>query len=191
MRKNLAILTIKKDQEQSKLRMGPNYELCQSGLSNLPKQPTFLLYLPGRQVMKTLPLFQGFDSPPQLPPRSNHPVSSLKWVELVKEDKGVQKQQLSLLELSRKHSEAFPLRVKVTKGFSTPQVEIPTGDTYNIHFQKKTNVVTIKDSRQNSYTIPFNSAAKFGVVYGQGDMENLQRFSTRQKILWQPSCYPG
>ena len=129
----------------------------------------------------------GSSLPPQLPVRARSPRSSTlnkEWVKERQEHREAQRQQLTLLELAETHSGSFPLQVKVSKGFSTPQVEISAGDVYNIHFLKKTNVVTIRDSIQNEYTIPLNSAAQFGIVYGQGGNGSMPVvFTTAENVM--------
>ena len=130
---------------------------------------------------------QDSSLPPQHPICARQPGSSTlnkEWVKEMQEHREAQRQQLTLLELAEKHSGSFPLRVKVSKGFSTPQVEISAGNVYNIHFLKKTNVVTIRDSIQNEYTIPLNSAAQFGIIYGQGGHGGMPAvFTTAEDIM--------
>ena len=130
---------------------------------------------------------QDSSLPPQLPVRAKPPGSSTlneEWVKEMQEHREAQRQKLTLLELAENHSGSFPLRVKVSKGFSTPQVEISAGDVYNIHFLKKSNVVTIRDSIQNEYTIPLNSAAQFGIVYGQGGHGSMPAiFKTAEDVM--------
>ena len=82
-------------------------------------------------------------------------------------------ERLTLSELISRYSESFPLRVRVVKGFLGDQGEqnaIASGEVYNIHFVKRTNAVKIKDhDDRNTYTVPFNSAARFGIIYERND----------------------
>ena len=129
----------------------------------------------------------GSSFPPQLPVRARPPGSSTlneEWVKEMQEHREAQRQKLTLSKLAEKHSGSFPLQVKVSKGFSTPQVEISAGDVYNIHFLKKSNVVTIRDSIQNEYIVPLNSAAQFGIVYGQGGHGSMPAiFTTAEDVM--------
>ena len=129
-------------------------------------------------------IIQAFPSPSQLPTRPRQARWSNLNEQWVQQMKVLTGQKLTLLELIENHSKSFPLQVKVTQGFSSPQVEIAAGDVYNIHFLKKSKVVIIRDSIQNEYTIPLNSAAQFGIVYGQGGYGNTPAiFTTAEDIM--------
>ena len=58
------------------------------------------------------------------------------------------------------------------KGFYGERGEenaIASGEEYNIHFVKRTKVVKIKDNYgHNTFIVPFNSAARFGIIYRGG-----------------------
>lgn len=73
----------------------------------------------------------------------------------------------SLAKFVEKYSRSLPLRVRVDKGYcgAEERFVISAGDVYNIHFLKRTKVVTICDSNGNDYSIPMNSAIEFGVLY--------------------------
>ena len=87
-------------------------------------------------------------------------------------------ERLTLSELISRYSQSFPLRVRVVKGFFGDQGEqnaIASGEMYNIHFVKRTNAVKIKDhDGRNTYTVPFNSAARFGIIYERSDSSSGQ-----------------
>ena len=75
-------------------------------------------------------------------------------------------ERITLPNLMSKYS--FPLRVQVVKGFVGKRGEesaIACGEVYNIHFVKHTEVVTMIDYNGNTYNVPLNSAAKFGIIY--------------------------
>ena len=74
---------------------------------------------------------------------------------------------LSLQELVEKHSQFFPLQIKVVRGHvgQTSQLTIASGDYYNIHFVKHQEVVSMQDKLGYHYTIPLNSSFQFGLVY--------------------------
>lgn len=76
---------------------------------------------------------------------------------------------LTLMDLVRKHANSFPLRVTVEQGFCSNIEEgaISSDETYNVHFLKYTKVAYLssKESPNHMYTVPFNSAVQFGLVY--------------------------
>ena len=80
---------------------------------------------------------------------------------------GREDEQFTLSDVVERYSKYFPFRVRVEKGFFTDRVEIASGEMYNIHFLKRTKVVAIRDSANDEYIIPFNSAVQFGLIYGK------------------------
>ena len=96
---------------------------------------------------------------------------------------------LSLSSFVTKYSRSLPLRVRVDKGFcgAEERFVISSGDVYNIHFLKRTKVVSICDSNQTEYTIPLNSAIEFGMLYDStGDSKQVKSgmvFKTAGDIL--------
>jgi len=47
----------------------------------------------------------------------------------------------------------------------TSQLSISTADEYSIHFIKRQKMVTIKDASRQQYSVPINSAVRFGLIY--------------------------
>ena len=96
---------------------------------------------------------------------------------------------LSLSSFVSKYSRSLPLRVRVDKGFcgAEERFVISSGDVYNIHFLKRTKVVSVFDLNRNEYTIPLNSAMEFGMLYDSGgDTSEMKRgivFKTAGDIL--------
>ena len=85
--------------------------------------------------------------------------------------------ELSVLELVQRYQDLFPLRVFVSRGFygSNESFTLSEGDVYNIHFIKKTNVVTVKDCGQVKRRIAFNSSVQFGMLYNpQGNNQKAR-----------------
>ncbi len=76
-------------------------------------------------------------------------------------------ESVSLSTFMAKYVGALPLRVRVDKGFygAEDRNAISSGDIYNLHFVKKTQVVWIKDVSQHTYMIPLNSAVEIGLLY--------------------------
>ena len=74
--------------------------------------------------------------------------------------------RLSLSELIEKHSQSFPLDVQVVKGYLGDHAAVASEEIYSVHSVKQKNVVTINDFHfHKSYTVPFTSAAKFGIIF--------------------------
>ena len=84
-------------------------------------------------------------------------------------------ERLTLSKLIEKHSQSFPINVQVVQGFYGEHTAIASGEVYTIHSVKHTNVVTLKDSNcQMSFPVPFNSPARFGIVYEREDSSCLE-----------------
>lgn len=78
---------------------------------------------------------------------------------------------MSLRELTEKHQQDFPLKIKVTAGIfgSSEQDTFSDGDLLNIHFVKQAKFALIEKYGGKKIKVPLNSAAQFGIVY---DPEN-------------------
>lgn len=96
-------------------------------------------------------------------------------------------ERLTLSKLIARYSQSLSLCVQVVKGFYGDQGEqnaIASGEVYNIHFVKRTNAVKIKDhDGRNTYTVPFNSAARFGIIYERSDGSQPMTFETVGDIM--------
>ena len=96
-------------------------------------------------------------------------------------------QRITLPDLMSKYS--FPLHVQVVKGFVGKRGEegaIASGEVYNIHFIKHTKVVRTIDCHGNTYNVPLNSAARFGIIYRSRRSASLhepEQFETAGDIM--------
>ena len=96
-------------------------------------------------------------------------------------------QRITLPDLMSKYS--LPLCVQVVKGFVRKRGEegaIASGEVYNIHFIKHTKVVRTIDCHGNTYNVPLNSAARFGIIYRSRRSASLQepeQFQTAGDIM--------
>ena len=96
-------------------------------------------------------------------------------------------QRITLPDLISKYS--LPLCVQVVKGFVRKPGEegaIASGEVYNIHFIKHTKVVRTIDCHGNTYNVPLNSAARFGIIYRSRRSASLQepeQFQTAGDIM--------
>ena len=81
---------------------------------------------------------------------------------------------MSLQQLVAEYGDKVPIQIRVLKGYcgNTPRTTISRGDTYNVHFVKCTQVVTVRNASRDQYSIPINSAIKFGMIY---DPENNRK----------------
>ena len=79
----------------------------------------------------------------------------------------IMSEELSPLQLMQRYQNTFPLRVFVSKGFygSNERFTLSEGDVYNIHFVKKTTVVTVEDSSKVAYKVPITSSVQFGALH--------------------------
>ena len=70
----------------------------------------------------------------------------------------------SLIEKYNRH---VPLRIRVLQGYcsDTADVNISTGDLYDVQKVKATKVVTIRDQDGMTYRVPLESTMKFGLVF--------------------------
>ena len=96
-------------------------------------------------------------------------------------------QRITLPDLMSKYS--LPLCVQVVKGFVRKPSEegaIASEEVYNIHFVKHTKVVRTIDCHGNTYNVPLNSAARFGIIYRSRRSVSLQepeQFETAGDIM--------
>ena len=88
-----------------------------------------------------------------------------------KSPKPPQGSPLSLYQLAKGYSKQLPLRVEILQGYygQNVQLELCTGDAYNVHFMKETQVFSIQDEHKDRYNVPLNSAFQFGLVQHHSD----------------------
>ena len=72
---------------------------------------------------------------------------------------------LTLTILLSRHSNSFPLQFTVTKGFQGDSVSINEGELYTAYFEKRTEVIVLKDWRGEECSLPVNSAVQIGILY--------------------------
>ena len=74
---------------------------------------------------------------------------------------------LTLKDLLARHSNSFPLQFVVTKGFldDSRSVSINEGDLYTAYFEKRTDVIAVRDYRGEECSLPVNSAVQLGLIY--------------------------
>ena len=75
-------------------------------------------------------------------------------------------ESMTLSQLVKKYSKSFPIRIAITTGYfgPTPRLTLSAGDAFNIHFQKCTKVVVIRDAQASPYSVPLNSVLQFGLI---------------------------
>ena len=73
----------------------------------------------------------------------------------------------TIRSLIEKYPRYVPVRVRVLQGYcsDTADINISTGDLYDIQQIKTTKVVTIRDQDGMSCRVPIQSAMKFGLVF--------------------------
>lgn len=94
-------------------------------------------------------------------------------------------EELSVLELVERYQELFPLRVYVSRGFygSNERFTLSEGDVYNIHFVKKTTVITVIDCSQIEHKIALNSSVQFGMLYNpEGNFQKAKDGYSYSKV---------
>ena len=74
---------------------------------------------------------------------------------------------LTLKELVERCSGRLPVRIQVLVGYSSgrPHGTLSAADIYNVHFIKHQQVMSIRNSQGNHYSIPLNSSIQFGLLY--------------------------
>ena len=73
----------------------------------------------------------------------------------------------TIQSLIEKYSKCVPLRIRVLQGYcsDTADINISTGDLYDVQVMKTTKVVTIRDQDGMTYRVPLESMMKFGLVF--------------------------
>ena len=101
-------------------------------------------------------------------------VSTPNKVMLTTDGKSDGGDRLSLSALTAKYSQSFPLDVQVVKGYFGEHAAVASEEMYSIHSVKQTNLVTLKDfGGHKSYIMPFNSAARFGIIFQKEGSNSL------------------
>ena len=74
---------------------------------------------------------------------------------------------MTLAELADTHSSRFPLKIYLLDGYygQTAHFTLSSSDMFDVHFAKRTQVMTVRDSLGTNYSIPLNSAIQFGMIY--------------------------
>lgn len=87
---------------------------------------------------------------------------------------------MTLRDLVENYSDKFPLRIKVVQGYegATSQLCLSNSDVYNVHFVQHRKVVGIQDGKGNTYSVPLNSSARFGIVYTHGETSSSKGSKT-------------
>ena len=67
----------------------------------------------------------------------------------------INSEELTLSQLVEKYQESFPLFVRVCKGFygSSDRTSVSEGDSFNIHFVKKSKVLYESESDNHAYSL--------------------------------------
>ena len=78
-------------------------------------------------------------------------------------------ESMTLTELASTHSSRFPLRIHLLDGYygQTSRFTLSSSDIFDIHFAKRKQVLSVRDSSGVDYSIPLNSAIQFGLIHGQ------------------------
>jgi hypothetical protein len=98
-------------------------------------------------------------------------------------------ESLTLTELARAHSSRFPLRIYLLDGYygQTSRFTLSSSDIFDIHFAKRTQVLSVRDSVGTDYSIPLNSAIQFGIIYGymlpKSAKKPVMHYDTVQELL--------
>jgi hypothetical protein len=82
--------------------------------------------------------------------------------------------ELEIQDILNKYSSHLPLKVLVTKGVygMEERYSLATSDKCVIHYIRKRELVQIHDPKTNvEFSVPVNSAIKFGVVYNPHNVE--------------------
>lgn len=78
-------------------------------------------------------------------------------------------EKLNLSTFAAKYHDQLPVCVKVCKGYCGPTegTSISEGDSFNIHFLKKTTVVNVQyeNDADTKFLVPVNSSVPFGLFY--------------------------
>ena len=98
-------------------------------------------------------------------------------------------EEMNLGDFVSKYQNDFPVQIRVSRGFygTSDKWSLSEDEYFNIHFIKKTKVVSVSDGTFGTYNIPINSSTMFGYLYGLD--ENVDKsisgynFSTINSIL--------
>ena len=96
---------------------------------------------------------------------------------------------VTLTELARAHSLRFPLRIYLLDGYygQTSRFTLSSSDIFDIHFAKRTQVLSVRDSVGTDYSIPLNSAIQFGIIHGHMLPKSAEKlamnYNTVQELL--------
>lgn len=83
--------------------------------------------------------------------------------------------EIDVNDLVNQYSSHLPLKLVVSKGVygMEESYSLATADCCIVHYIKKRELVQIQDPRTNQeFSVPLNSAIKFGVVYNPNNDEN-------------------
>lgn len=74
---------------------------------------------------------------------------------------------MTLSQLADTHSSRFPLKIHLLDGYygQTSHFTLSSSDIFDIHFAKRTQVITVRDSLKTDYSIPLNSAIQLGIIF--------------------------
>ena len=120
--------------------------------------------------------------PPLLPPKQTRqhsqstydtprmvtkPTASSGPQSVQEEEFKIVSESMSLEELTEKHQQDFPLKIKVSAGIfgSTERDTFSDGDLLNIHFVKQAKYAVVQKYGGRNVKVPLNSALQFGVLY--------------------------
>ena len=122
------------------------------------------------------------DKPPIIPRRSPAAESASRTDQLRKSDSQFSMpaltpqelnwlptgESMTLAKLASTNSSRFPLRIHLLDGYygQTSRFTLSSSDIFDIHFAKRTQVLSVRDSSGTDYSIPLNSAIQFGLIYG-------------------------
>ena len=96
-------------------------------------------------------------------------------------------ESMTLSQLASTQSSRFPLRIHLLDGYygQTTRFSLSSSDIFDIHFTKRTQVVSVRDSMGVDYSVPLNSAIQFGIIRKQkpADQPPQMMFSTAQDLM--------
>lgn len=72
---------------------------------------------------------------------------------------------MGLADFVNRYQNRFPTQMKMCSPHNNGAVTVNSGDIYNVHFLKNTDVVSLTASGGTQYFVPLNSAIEFGLVY--------------------------
>ena len=97
-------------------------------------------------------------------------------------------ESMTLFQLADAHSSRFPLKIHLLDGYygQTARFTLSSSDIFDVHFAKRTQVVSVRDSVGTDYSIPLNSAVEFGIIFQQRMLEEKPpqlSFKTVEELL--------